>query len=186
MRNCRTWASGHGRRNAIGVGALSLLSRIDLTPDSQPSFREFWQRGLEAVILNEAMILVVVDTALPFREAADPFADVLVDWLIIVDLLACSLRGAWFGAGWATRLRSETLYRVIASMPVAIAVMVMVGYEASTGQPLATGGPQIGAGVVGGFIIGIVAALLSVAGGELLIPTPVLQGPVRPNRPGCR
>ena len=37
-----------------------------------------------------------------------------------------------------------------------------------------TGVAQVAAGVVAGFIIGIVAALLGVAGGELLIPTLVL------------
>src|SRR5208282_49691 len=36
------------------------------------------------------------------------------------------------------------------------------------------GAPQIAAGVAAGFVIGIVAALLGVAGGELLIPTLVL------------
>ncbi|MBX5273300.1 sulfite exporter TauE/SafE family protein [Rhizobium sp. NLR17b] len=130
--------------------------------------------GLEAVILNKAMSLVVVATALPFRTAAVPFADVLAHWPNIVNLLAGSLIGAWFGAGWATRLRSETLYRVIAIMLVAIAVVLMVGHEASAGQPLVTGGLQIVAGIIAGFIIGIVAALLGVAGGELLIPTLVL------------
>ena len=46
-----------------------------------------------------------------------------------------------------------------------------------TGQPLAavlTGLAQMVAGVAAGFVIGIVAALLGVAGGELLIPTLVL------------
>lgn len=39
---------------------------------------------------------------------------------------------------------------------------------------LLTGTAQMAAGVVAGFIIGIVAALLGVAGGEVLIPTLVL------------
>lgn len=47
--------------------------------------------GLEAVILNKAMSLVVVATALPFRTAAVPFGDVLAHWPIIVNLLAGSL-----------------------------------------------------------------------------------------------
>src|SRR3954463_14756761 len=57
--------------------------------------------ALQAVILNKAMSLVVVGSALPFRAAAVPFASVAVHWWIIVDLLAGSLLGAWFGAGWA-------------------------------------------------------------------------------------
>ena len=39
---------------------------------------------------------------------------------------------------------------------------------------LFTGFTQIVAGVIAGFAIGVVAALLGVAGGELLIPTLIL------------
>ena len=70
--------------------------------------------ALHAVILNKAMSLIVVATALPFRAAAVPFAALADYWTIIANLLAGSLIGAWFGASWATRLASQTLYRVIA------------------------------------------------------------------------
>ncbi|MEH7910238.1 sulfite exporter TauE/SafE family protein [Rhizobium laguerreae] len=130
--------------------------------------------ALEAVILNKAMSLVVVATALPFRAATVPFGTIAENWPIVVNLLAGSLLGAWFGAGWASRLKSETLYKVIAAMLVAIAVVLVVGHDATAGQALLTGVAQMIAGVVAGFIIGIVASLLGVAGGELLIPTLVL------------
>ncbi|MBY3211963.1 sulfite exporter TauE/SafE family protein [Rhizobium laguerreae] len=130
--------------------------------------------ALEAVILNKAMSLVVVATALPFRAATVPFSTIAENGPIVVNLLAGSLLGAWFGAGWATRLKSETLYKVIAAMLVAIAVVLVVGRDATAGQALLTGVAQMIAGVVAGFIIGIVASLLGVAGGELLIPTLVL------------
>ncbi|MBY5565264.1 sulfite exporter TauE/SafE family protein [Rhizobium leguminosarum] len=130
--------------------------------------------ALEAVILNKAMSLVVVATALPFRAATVPFSTIAENWPIVVNLLAGSLLGAWFGAGWATRLKSETLYKVIAAMLGAIAVVLVVGHDATAGQALLTGVVQMIAGGVAGFIIGIVASLLGVAGGELLIPTLVL------------
>jgi uncharacterized membrane protein YfcA len=130
--------------------------------------------ALEAVILNKAMSLVVVATALPFRAATVPFSDVAASWPIIVNLLAGSLLGAWSGAGWAIRLRRESLYRVIAGLLVAIAVVLVVGHSATGGQPLFAGVAQAVAGVVAGFIIGVVASILGVAGGELLIPTLVL------------
>ena len=60
--------------------------------------------ALQAVILNKAMSLVVVASALSFRAAAVPFASVAAHWPIIVNLLPGSLVGAWFGASWATRL----------------------------------------------------------------------------------
>jgi uncharacterized membrane protein YfcA len=130
--------------------------------------------ALEAVILNKAMSLVVVASALPFRASTVPFSQIGSHWAIVVNLLAGSLIGAWFGAGWATRLKSETLYKIIAGLLVAIAIILLIGHDASAGQPLLTGYAQMVAGVIAGFIIGIVAALLGVAGGELLIPTLVL------------
>lgn len=130
--------------------------------------------ALEAVILNKAMSLVVVASALPFRAATVPFGEVAAHWPVIVNLLAGSLLGAWLGAGWATRLRSEALYRVIAVLLVAIAAVLLVGHEVTAGQPLFVGTAQAVAGVIAGFAIGVVASLLGVAGGELLIPTLVL------------
>ncbi|MGA8613697.1 MAG: sulfite exporter TauE/SafE family protein [Xanthobacteraceae bacterium] len=129
---------------------------------------------LQAVILNKAMSLIVVGTALPFRAAAVPFASVAAHWPVILNLLAGSLLGAWFGAGWATKLASQTLYRVIAIMLLLIAVVLMLGHGKATSAAVLIGAAQMVAGVVAGFAIGIVAALLGVAGGELLIPTLVL------------
>ena len=77
--------------------------------------------ALQAVILNKSMSLVVVASALPFRAATVPLASVAANWPIIVNLLAGSLLGAWFGAGWATRLASQALYRVIAVLLLAAA-----------------------------------------------------------------
>ena len=130
--------------------------------------------ALPAVILNKAMSLVVVASALPFRAATVPFATVAAHWPIIVNLLAGSLLGAWFGASCATRLASHTLYRVIAVLLLAIAVMMVIGHDATASGAMLTGAAQMVAGVIAGFIIGIVAALVGVAGGELLIPTIVL------------
>jgi uncharacterized protein len=130
--------------------------------------------ALQAVILNKAMSLVVVASALPFRTSAVPFGDVADHWPIIVNLLAGSLLGAWVGASWATRIASQTLYRVIAVLLVGIALILALGHDTGNSGALLTGGPQLAAGVVAGFGIGVVAALLGVAGGELLIPTLVL------------
>ena len=59
-------------------------------------------------------------------------------------------------------------------MLVAIAVVLVLGHDAAASGALLTGAAQMVVGVVAGFVIGIVAALLGVAGGELLIPTLVL------------
>jgi uncharacterized membrane protein YfcA len=131
--------------------------------------------ALEAVIVNKATSLVVVASALPFRASAVSLGDVAARWPVILNLLAGSLLGAWLGAGWATRLKSATLYRVIALLLVGIATLLLFGHDQhASGQTLASGSLQLVAGVVAGFIIGLVASLLGVAGGELLIPTLVL------------
>jgi len=130
--------------------------------------------ALEAVILNKAVSLVVVATAVPFRAGTVPFASIAANWPIIVNLLAGSLLGAWLGAGWATKLKSETLYRVIAVLLVVIAAALVFGHDAREGEPLLVGLAQTVTGVCAGFTIGVVASLLGVAGGELLIPTLVL------------
>jgi uncharacterized protein len=121
--------------------------------------------ALQAVILNKAMSLVVA-SALPFRAAAVPFASVAAHWSIIVNLLVGSLLGAWFGASWATRLTSHTLYRIIAVLLVVIAGVLVVGHDTAS-RAMVSGTAQMAAGVVAGLVIGVVAALLGVAGGEL-------------------
>lgn len=131
--------------------------------------------ALEAVILNKATSLIVVISALPFRAATVPLDQVMAEWPIILNLLAGSLFGAWIGAGLAVRTKPRTLYRVLAGLLVVIAAVLALGHGATLSPDgLVTGSAQILAGLVAGFGIGIVAALMGVAGGELLIPTLVL------------
>jgi uncharacterized membrane protein YfcA len=131
--------------------------------------------SLEAVILNKAMSIVVVASALPFRAGTIPFSVLMDHWDVILNLLAGSLLGAWVGAGWAIRLRTETLYRVIAVLLMFIALLLVFGHNpANPGITPLAGATQVAAGVAAGFGIGVVASLLGVAGGELLIPTLVL------------
>lgn len=131
--------------------------------------------ALEAVILNKAMSLVVVASALPFRAATVPWAAITDHWTVIANLLVGSLLGAWLGADWATRLRTQTLYRVIALLLVAIAAVLLFAHDQTAGgKPPFDDVLQAVVGAGAGFIIGVVAALLGVAGGELLIPTLLL------------
>lgn len=71
---------------------------------------------LEAAVLNQAISLVVVASALPFRAQTVPPAALAGHVGTIATLLAGSLAGAWLGAGWAARLRGPTLLRVIAAV----------------------------------------------------------------------
>ncbi|BAL10656.1 UPF0721 transmembrane protein [Bradyrhizobium japonicum] len=132
-------------------------------------------RGLEAVILNKATSLIVVATALPFRARAVPFSEIGAHWAIILNLLAGSLLGAYVGAAWATQLKSETLYKIIAVLLLLIAGVLLLAHDTAAGNvPPLTGAFLVVAGAVAGFFIGVVASLLGVAGGEFLIPTLIL------------
>jgi uncharacterized protein len=94
---------------------------------------------------------------------------------VVVNLLAGSLLGAWLGASWATRMHSATLYKVIAVLLVAISGVLLFGHDAKGAVVAIFDGWTLWiAGAAAGLIIGIVASLLGVAGGELLIPTLVL------------
>lgn len=131
--------------------------------------------ALPAVILNKAMSLAVVATALPFRANTVPFSQVFSHWQIIATLLAGSLLGAWFGAGWATKFKSHTLYRVLAILLVGIAIALIFGHNPSASSAPSLSGLLLAiVGAVVGFGIGVVASLMGVAGGELLIPAIVL------------
>jgi uncharacterized protein len=150
----------------IGLGGAEFRLPLLIGP--------FGFAALEAVILNKAMSLVVVACSLLFRSAAVPLSLVAAHWSIIANLLAGSLLGAWFGASWAVRIRSGSLYRVIAVLLVSMAVVLFFGHGVHGNGVMLTGVLQTVVGVVAGFGIGVVASLLGVAGGELLIPTLIL------------
>ncbi len=127
--------------------------------------------ALQAVIVNKLMSLVVVVVALPSRLTAVPLDALAAQWPVVASLLLGSLPGAWFGAAWATRMRAATLYRVLAALLLAIAVVFAV-HHLDVMPKLELSSPwQTIAGVIAGFGIGVVAAVMGVAGGELLIPT---------------
>lgn len=130
--------------------------------------------ALPAIIMNKAMSLIVVIVAIPARLISVPLSELSPYLYIVLNLLAGSLIGAWLGAHWATRLASKTLYRVIAILLVLIAILLFVTHFFAI-EPLTLPAiPRTILGVLAGVLIGVVAALMGVAGGELLIPTIVL------------
>ncbi len=131
---------------------------------------------LKAVILNKALSLVAV--ALLARSGTIPFDQLDQHWEPVLNLLGGSLAGAWWAAGHAVAMPRRWLNRIVLFLLAGLALLMLS--EASFGlhdnaAPLfATAALQLGAGLLAGFGIGAVAALLGVAGGELLIPTIVL------------
>jgi uncharacterized membrane protein YfcA len=158
-----------------GIGTLGGLIGLGGAEFRLPFLIGLFKFGaLEAVILNKALSLVVVATALPFRAAVVPFSQLVTHWHVIVTLLSGSIVGAWCGAGWATRIQSTTLYKVIAVLLVCIAGVLLLGHGSPSHQFLLSGWALTCIGALAGVVIGVVASLLGVAGGELLIPTIVI------------
>lgn len=133
---------------------------------------------LEAIILNKAMSLVVVTAALIFRIRHIPFDQQLAHYGITLNLLAGSLIGAWWAAGHAMTMSRVWLNRIIMVLLAGLSLVMLseAWFDLHDGvTALFDAGPlRLAAGLIAGFGIGMVAALLGVAGGELLIPTIML------------
>ncbi len=160
----------------LGIGVLGGLIGLGGAEFRLPLLLgAFGFAPLEAVILNKAMSLVVVSSALPFRALSVPWESVRAHWWVVANLLAGSLVGAWLGASWATMLNPAVLRRVIAVLLVVIAGILLIAHGPGTHADLPSFNlARFFVGVVAGVVIGGVAAFLGVAGGELLIPTIVL------------
>ena len=138
----------------------------------------FGFKSLDAIVMNKAISLVVVLAALLSRTRVIPAEATLAHADLVLNVLAGSVVGAWFAAGHAVRLAGPKLNRLIFVLLTLLAVLMLaqglLGVEGD-GRPLiADPVLRFGAGLAAGLVIGSVAALLGVAGGELLIPTFVL------------
>lgn len=133
---------------------------------------------LKAIILNKAMSLGVVACALVFRLKVVPLEQVLAQQSIVLNLLAGSLAGAWFGAGRVMQMPKQWLDRLVLSLLVLLALLMLAesvfGLGSGGGAFADEAALRWGFGMLAGVVIGVVAAVLGVAGGELLIPTIVL------------
>jgi uncharacterized protein len=104
--------------------------------------------ALQGVILNKAMSLVVMASALQFRAGVVPLAAVAAHWPIIANLIAGSLIGAPLGAGLAARVESQTLDRVIAGLLIAIATVLVLGHGSTASTALLAGIARAATGVI--------------------------------------
>ena len=133
---------------------------------------------LQAIILNKAISLVVVVAALIFRSSATPPESVLAHVDVVFNLLAGSLIGAWWAAGHAINLPRQWLDRIVLLLLTGLSLLILFeawqGVHGSGAALIEAGAWRWGAGLIAGLAIGMLAAFLGVAGGELLIPTIVL------------
>lgn len=96
--------------------------------------------------------------------------------MIIINILLGSIIGAYLGADIATKIKTTSLYEIISIMLILIAIGLFVSHTYSySGNTLHYESYIIFIfGIISGFIIGLFAAILGVAGGELIIPTLIL------------
>lgn len=132
---------------------------------------------LKAVILNKATSLIVVFFALIFRSHEIPFEQLWGYKSIVLNLLLGSLAGAWIAAGIAMKISEQTLDRIVLALLLFLAAVLLLEHwflQEQNGALFDSLLPEVIAGIVAGFGIGVVASMLGVAGGELLIPVIVL------------
>lgn len=161
------------------IGALGGLIGLGGAEFRLPVLVGLFRLGaLQAIILNKAMSLVVVSAALLFRGGVISPAALMDHLHVALNLLAGSLMGAWWAAGRAIQLSRQWLNRIILALLIGLSVVMLfeawIGLHAASTPLIAAGPLRLAAGWIAGLGIGMVAALLGVAGGELLIPTIVL------------
>ncbi|MBU0632416.1 sulfite exporter TauE/SafE family protein [bacterium] len=159
------------------IGVLGGLVGLGGAEFRLPALIYFFRlNALSAIILNKAMSLVVVGFALPFRLTTTPASMLLDNTGIIFTILFGSVIGAWFGVGFALKIKSHTLYKIISFLLLFIAVILFFEHNSLHPSDLLFHNDILNmvVGVVLGIIIGAIAAILGVAGGELYIPTIIL------------
>ena len=131
-------------------------------------------RGLEAVILNKATSLIVVATALPFRARTVPFAEIALHWPVSSTCWQVALSvHMWGHLGPPPQVRNPLQDHCCFAGLDRWCAVVRARYRSR--NCTASDGRILGfRGVAAGFVIGVVASLLGVAGGEFLIPTLIL------------
>ena len=169
-----------GFATAFGIGLLGGLVGLGGAEFRLPVLVGlFGLATLEAVIANKALSLLVVTIAIVARLHAVPLDALLPHWPVVVNLLAGSLLGAWWAAGWAMRLPRKTLDTVLLVLLIVLACAMaaeqVFGLKALPDlQQLRSPWGHALLGIAAGLVIGMFAAVMGVAGGELLIPTIVL------------
>ncbi|MBE0436202.1 MAG: sulfite exporter TauE/SafE family protein [Methylomicrobium sp.] len=176
-----TYSYRNGQSFAAGsaIGALSGLIGLGGAEFRLPVLVGLFRLNtLEAIIVNKAMSLVVVAAALLLRGGTISFDSLFGHSDIVLNLLAGSLAGAWFAAGRALQIPSRRLDLIVMILLLGLALLMLteswLGLHKPSSPLIYQATPRFLAGLTAGFAIGAVAALIGVAGGELLIPTIVL------------
>ncbi|MFN4282313.1 MAG: TSUP family transporter [Alphaproteobacteria bacterium] len=164
---------GFGSGAAIGtLGGLIGLGGAEFRLPVLVGLLGMTPRG--AVPMNLVISLATLAAALLGRGASLSLEPLLQLWPAILGLVAGGVASALWGAGVLSRLSDRRLSAVLALLLAAIGLLLMIDAflpdQAEGLAPVRTAA-QFAVAAAFGLAIGAVAALLGVAGGELLIPT---------------
>ncbi|MDD2697601.1 MAG: sulfite exporter TauE/SafE family protein [Arcobacteraceae bacterium] len=171
MRNFFSFSSG-----AI-IGSLGGLIGLGGAEFRLPLLVGFFGFAtLNAVIINKVISLSVVFFSLLFRSHTIGFDEILPHTFTIINILIGSLFGAYIGANYAMKIKQEFLNKIILILLIILALSMLFGHNyLISGNPLFENKIVLFvSGVIAGVLIGIIAAVLGVAGGEFIIPTLIL------------
>ncbi len=131
---------------------------------------------ITAVIINKLVSLSVVIFSIFFRSSVIGFDEIFPHVWTIINILAGSIVGAYFAADYACKISQKSLNKIILAMLAILALSMLLGHEyIKAGKPLFESQTLLfSSGIVAGVLIGVVAAVLGVAGGEFIIPTLIL------------
>jgi uncharacterized membrane protein YfcA len=151
----------------IGLGGAEFRLPLLLTV--------FGYATLSAVVLNLVVSLVTVVFSFLFRLNVIGFGAIATNLSVVLNILAGSLIGSYFGARLAGHIGERSLRLTIVVLLVMLSLLLM-GHEfmADTGIGQLNPVLRTPLGFLAGIAIGAVSSLLGVAGGELIIPTIVL------------
>jgi uncharacterized protein len=127
-----------------------------------------------AVPMNLVISLVTLAAGLLGRGASLSLEPLLQLWPAILSLVAGGVISARWGAGVLSRLSDRRLSVVLAILLIAIGILLLVHAflpDQREGLAPSDAAARFLLAAIFGLVIGAVAALLGVAGGELLIPT---------------
>lgn len=135
----------------------------------------FGYRTLPAVVVNLVVSLVTVIFSFLFRLSVISFGAIVSHLSVILNILAGSLIGSYFGARLASCIGERALRRMVVVLLVMLSLLLM-SHELIADFSIGQLNPILRTvlGFLAGIAIGAVSSLLGVAGGELIIPTIVL------------
>lgn len=141
---------------------------------------------LSAIIINKIVSLAVVIFSLFFRSHTIGFEEIIPYSSIIINILIGSLVGAYIGANYAMNLREVILNKIIFVLLIILALSMLIGHNyLSYGEALFSNKIILFiVGVISGVLIGVISAILGVAGGEFIIPTLILLFGLEPKLDG--